>query len=59
MNMTMGCSACGCRYFEVTMNAKELNEFVLVCEECGEPIATINHYSVHWVEDDEDDADSD
>lgn len=59
MKMRLECAACGCHSFEVKINAKKLNDFVLVCEDCGERIATINRYAVDWVEDYEDAKDSD
>lgn len=59
MKMRMECPFCGSHSFEMEMNAKELNDFVLVCEDCGERIATVNRYAVDWVEDDEDAKDSD
>ena len=59
MKMKMECPACGHRSFEVEMNAKKLDDFVLVCEDCGEPIAIVNRYNVEWLEDDEDAKDSD
>lgn len=59
MKMRLECAACGHSSFKVEMNVKKLNDFVLVCECCGEPIATVNSYAVDWVEDDEDAKDSD
>ena len=53
MKMRMECPACGHCSFGVEMDAKKLNDFVLVCEGCGEHIATIKHYAINWAEDDE------
>ena len=59
MKMRLECPACGHSLFKVEMNARKLDDFVLVCDYCGEPIATINRYCIDWVEDDEDAKDSD
>ena len=59
MKMRLECPVCGNRTFEVEMDAEKLNNFVVVCGDCGECIATVNSYSIDWVEDDEDATDSD
>ena len=59
MKMRLECPGCGNNTFRVEMDAKKLNSFVVVCEDCGECIATVNSYSIDWVEDDEDATDSD
>lgn len=59
MKMRLECPECGQSSFELNMDVNKLGAFSLVCDVCGEPIATINPYSIDWVEDDEDAKDSD
>lgn len=54
---TLNCD-CGCDSFHIVRGLED-DTVQLVCESCKKPLANVNSYSMHWVEEEQDAEDAD
>ena len=49
--MKLKCPYCGSDSLEMEIDARKLEAFHIMCENCESQLATVNRYSIQWVDD--------